>query len=101
MCIAATNDDEQRITSTIYFVIAESLQIDVQHIRPEKHLRDDLDMTPEKQQELTEFIMHLFNDYQLDFTRINTVQDLVEQVLSMQRGLPDYPAAATTNSFVE
>ena len=101
MYIAASNDDEQRMTSTIYFVIAESLQIDIQQISPEKHLRNDLAMTPEKQQELTEFIMHLFNDYQLDFTRINTVQDLVEQVLSMHRGLPDYPAAAITNSFLE
>jgi len=101
VCIAATNDDEQKMTRTIYFVIAESLQIDIQQIRPESHLQQDLAMTPDKQQELTEFIMHLFNDYQLDFTRISTVQDLAEQVLSVHRGLPDFPAATITNSFVE
>ncbi len=43
--------------------------------------------------------MHLFNDYQLDFSTIDSVQDLVDQVLTVLRGLPDFPAPSSTNSL--
>lgn len=95
----SSNDDLQKLTNTIYFVIAESLQIDMQQIRPESRLLQDLAMTPQQQQELSEFIMHLFNDYQLNFSTIDSVQDLVDQVLTVLRGLPDFPAPSSTNSL--
>ena len=42
----SSNDDLQKLTNTVYFVIAESLQIDMQQIRPESRLLQDLAMTP-------------------------------------------------------
>ncbi len=69
------------ITMTVYFIIADTLDIDMLNLQPDTELVKDLNLDSHKIAELTKSIMAGFDNLKLDFSLIQSVQDIVDQVL--------------------
>ena len=69
------------ITMSVYFIIADTLDIDMLELQPDTELVKDLNLDSHKIAELTKSIMASFDNLKLDFSLIQSVQDIVDQVL--------------------
>ena len=69
------------ITMSVYFIIADTLDIDMLNLQPDTELVKDLNLDSHKIAELTKSIMASFDNLKLDFSLIQSVQDIVDQVL--------------------
>ena len=69
------------ITMSVYFIIADTLDIDMLNLQPDTELVKDLNLDSHKIAELTKSIMASFDNLKLDFSLIQNVQDIVDQVL--------------------
>ncbi len=74
---------QNMMAMSVYFVIADAFDIDAMDIEPNLNLDKDLHMTTENKQELSESVMDMFNGRQLDFTAINNVQDIIDQIVTV------------------
>lgn len=72
------------MSMAVYFVLADTFDVDIDDLLPSSDLRADLGMTSSIQTQLDESIMDMFNQAQVDFSRIKTVQDVVDQVAKVQ-----------------
>jgi len=71
---------ENMMSMAVYLVIADTLDIDVDAIFPDSNLKHDLGMTSAVQHELDQSIMEMFNNFQVDFSKADTVGDVVRQI---------------------
>jgi acyl carrier protein len=65
---------------SVYFIIADTFDIDAMDIEPNNRLEKDLHMTAEIKQDLNNVVIDMFNGCQLDFSAIDNVQDIVDQI---------------------
>jgi acyl carrier protein len=75
---------QNMMSMAVYFVLADTFDMDFDDISPNSDLKSDLGMTPTIQAQLDESIMDMFNQAQVDFNQIKTVQDIVDQVAKVQ-----------------
>jgi len=74
---------QNMMAMSVYFVIADAFDIDAMDIEPNLNLETDLHMTTETKQDLSESVMDMFNGRRLDFTAINNVQDIIDQIVTV------------------
>ena len=70
------------LTLSVYFTIADCLDLDAMTLQAEDDLRKHLGMTDIQQQALFESIKDQFEGEQLDFSVIQTVQDIVDLLVT-------------------
>jgi acyl carrier protein len=68
---------------SVYFIIADTFDIDAIDIEPDNNLENDLHMTSETKQELNNLVIDMFDGCKLDFSTIHNVQDIVDQVATV------------------
>lgn len=73
-------------------IIADVFDLDLDDLKGELSLQKDLHMTAEQAEELAETIAEFFDDLQVDFARINTLDDLFNCVVAAE--FEDIPAAS-------
>ncbi|MGZ4958461.1 MAG: acyl carrier protein [Methylomonas sp.] len=66
---------------TVYALIAEVFDMDMDEISPNSDLRNDLGMTAFCQERLDAKIKGMFDNFQVDFNKATTVRDIVNQVV--------------------
>lgn len=69
------------MTMSLNAIIADVFERDLDDIEPGLHMYADLDMDTKKQLELGEIIVEYFDGLQVDFSRIELLADLFEQVV--------------------
>ncbi len=69
------------MTMTVYSVISDVLNVDLENIQNHSHLVNDLGMTDKKQKNLIQSIMEMFDDLVVDLSADSLVQNIVDQVL--------------------
>lgn len=74
---------ENMMSMAVCFVIADTLDLDIDALEPDAHL-SDLGMTEGKRIALDDAIQDMFNQFSVDFTRVSTVRDIVDQVAKVQ-----------------
>ena len=70
------------LTLSVYFTIADCLDLDAMTLQADDDLRKDLSMTDNQQQALFESVKDQFEGEQLDFSVIKTVQDVVDRLVT-------------------
>lgn len=75
---------QNMMSMAVYFVLADTFDVDIDDLSPNSDLKADLGMTSSIQTQLDESIMDMFNQAQVDFSQIKTVQDIVDQVAKVQ-----------------
>jgi len=75
---------QNMMSMAVYFVIADTFDLDVDEVYPDSDLKIDLGMTSPIQKQLDASIMDMFNDLHIDFSEVKTVQDVVDQVAKVQ-----------------
>lgn len=75
---------QNMMSMAVYFVIANTFDLDVDELYPDSDLKNDLGMTAPIQEQLDASIMDMFNDLQVNFSAVKTVQDIVNQVAKVQ-----------------
>ena len=68
---------------SVYFIIADAFELDAMDIEPSKDLEKDFHMTSETKQNLSELVVDMFAGRQLDFSNIHSVQDIVDQIVTL------------------
>jgi len=74
---------QNMMSMAVYFVLADTFDVDIDELLPESDLQLDLGMTPTTQQLLDANIMDMFNNLHIDFSHAKTVQDILNQVNSV------------------
>jgi acyl carrier protein len=69
------------LTMVVYAVLADIFNKDISAISQNNDLQNDLGMTMIIQRKLDIAINDIFDDLHLDFERIKTVQDVIDQVI--------------------
>lgn len=75
---------QNMMSMAVYFVLADTFDLDIDEIYPTSDLQNDLGMTASIQQQLDASIMDMFNQTQIDFSSVKTVQDVVDQITSVR-----------------
>ncbi len=70
------------ITMTVHFLIAEVLDLDMLNIEASSLLESDLGMTESLRKVFSCSIKEMFDGFELDYSFIKTVQDIVNQVIT-------------------
>ena len=74
---------QNMMSMAVYFVLADTFDVDIEDLLPESNLQLDLGMTPSLQELLDANIMDMFNNLHIDFSNAKTVQDILNQVSSV------------------
>jgi len=82
MGIEESDTELSLITMSVHFLIAEVLGLDILDIEHGSLLESDLGMTDELRTILSSSIKEMFDGFELDYSFIKTVQDLVDQVIT-------------------
>lgn len=75
---------QNMMSMAVYFVLADTFELDIDEISPDNDLYADFGMTPSIQSRLDDSIMDMFDQKKIDFSRIKTVQDVVNQLAAVQ-----------------
>lgn len=75
---------QNMMAMSVYFIIADTFDVDAMDIEADNDLQKDLHMTNKIKHELNESFMDMFNGYQLDFSKIHKVQDIVDQIVTVE-----------------
>lgn len=75
---------ENMMSMAVYFVIADTFDLDVDEIQANSNLTKDLGMTKAKQIQLNDAIKDMFNDTSVDFSQVSTIGDVVKQIAKVQ-----------------
>ncbi len=78
---------QNMMAMSAYFVIADALDIDAMDLEGEQDLEKDFHLSDAERQLLSESISEMFNGLELDFSQINQVKDIVDQVLTQNTGV--------------
>ena len=70
------------VTMSVYFLIAELIDLDVMDIDSTSLLEADLGMTEGLRKVFSSSIREMFDGYELDYLFIKTVQDVINQVVT-------------------
>ncbi len=70
---------------SVYFLLSDVLELDLMAFDADLELDRDLKVTNENKRTLNETVMDLFNGCILDFSKITTLQDVVDQVINHSR----------------
>lgn len=70
------------VTMSVYFLIAELIDLDVMDIDSSSLLESDLGMTEGLRKVFSGSIKELFDGFELDYFFIKTVQDVINQVIT-------------------
>ena len=70
------------VTMTVYFLIADVLDLDIMDIESSSLLESDLGMTERLGKVFSCSIKEMFDGFELDYSFIKTVQDVVNQVIT-------------------
>lgn len=88
MCIKYGNNELDTVKAimsmSLNSIIADVFDMDLDDIRQELDLHDDLHISHEQQSALKEMIAEYFDDLQVDFNRIKTLRDLFEIVIESE-----------------
>ena len=82
MGIDESDTELSLITMSVHFLIAEVLALDILDIECSSLLEPDLGMTDELRTVLSRSIKEMFDGFELDYSFIRTVQDIVDQVIT-------------------
>ncbi|WP_427501611.1 hypothetical protein ACQE3E_10580 [Methylomonas sp. MED-D] len=74
---------QNMMSMAVQLVIADTFDLDVDDVSLDRDLQNDLGMDADLRDKLDSSIMEMFNQLHLDFNRIKTVADLVEQVVTL------------------
>ncbi len=69
------------MSMTVYSVISDVLNVELEDIEAHSHLVKDLGMTEQTQKALSQSIMEMFDDLVVDLSANSLVQNIVDQVL--------------------
>ncbi len=69
------------MTMTVYSVISDVLNVDLEDIEAHSHLVKDLGMTEQTRKLLIQSIVDMFDDLVVDLSSDSLVQDIIDQVL--------------------
>jgi acyl carrier protein len=72
---------QNMMSLAVYSVLADVFNRGIENIAQNYDLRNDLGMTPAIQRKLNIAISDIFDNIHLDFNQINTVQDVIDQVV--------------------
>ena len=86
MCIRAGGQNELEsvknlMSMSLMAIISDSLEVDIDEIKPSDHLKTNLHMDDHSRQTLEAQIADIFDGLQLDLTQIDTVGTLLELVV--------------------
>lgn len=85
MCIKVADNELDTVKAlmsmSLNAIIADIFDLDLDEIKPELHLNNDLNISPAQQDELLETIAEYFDDIKIDLTKIRTLNDLFEVVI--------------------
>lgn len=85
MCIKAAKNELDSVkaimTMSLNAIVAQVFACDLDDIEPNLHMYTDLHMDAQKQLELDEIIAEYFDGLQVDFSSIEWLADLFEQVV--------------------
>jgi hypothetical protein len=85
VCIKTGNNELDSLkaimTMSLNAIIAEVFGRDLDDIEPGLHMYTDLNMDKQKQLELGEIIAEYFDGLQVEFSRVELLDDLFEQVV--------------------
>ena len=85
MCFKIGDDELETVkglmTMTVYSVISDVLNVDLENIEPQSNLAKDLGMNDKSQKALSLSIMEMFDDLVVDFSPDSCVQNIIDQVL--------------------
>lgn len=70
------------VTMSVFFLIAELIDLDVMDIDSSSLLESDLGMTEGLRKVFSGSIKELFDGFELDYFFIKTVQDVINQVIT-------------------
>ena len=88
MCGKLGNDEvesmQNMMSMAVYSVLADFFDVNIDDISPSSDLQNDLGMTASIQEQLGRAMMDMFDNLQLDFSQVKTVQDIVNQVVETQ-----------------
>lgn len=79
-----------------YCAIAQTFNLDIDEISEDSDLKHDLGMTAPIQEKLQASIIEMCNGVQVNFSRVKTVQDVVNQVAKLQSFETAYRGARNT-----
>jgi hypothetical protein len=82
MGIDESDTELSLIMMSVHFLIAEVVGVDILDIECSSLLEPDLGMTDELRIILSRSIKEMFDGFELDYSFIKTVQDLVDQVIT-------------------
>ncbi|NJA06169.1 hypothetical protein HC024_10625 [Methylococcaceae bacterium WWC4] len=74
---------QNMMSMAVQLVIADTFDLDVDDVSLDSDLQNDLGMDADLRDKLDSSIMEMFNQLHLDFSRIKTVADVVEQVVTL------------------
>jgi len=75
---------QNMMSMSVYYVIADCLDVDAMDLEPNEDLDNDLHMTDAMKSLLSESIIDMFNGRQLDYSTIHNIQDVVNQVITTE-----------------
>lgn len=85
MCIKIADSEIDTVKAlmsmSLNAIIADIFDLDLDEIKPELHLNNDLHISANQQQELHDTIAEYFDNLSVDFTKIKTLNDLFEVVI--------------------
>ncbi|WGS88140.1 hypothetical protein [Methylomonas sp. UP202] len=74
---------QNMMSMAVQLVIADTFDLEVDDVSLDSDLQNDLGMDADLRDKLDSSITEMFNELHLDFSRIKTVADLVEQVVTL------------------
>ncbi|MFK8066651.1 MAG: hypothetical protein AB8D52_00225 [Gammaproteobacteria bacterium] len=69
------------MTMTVYSVISDILNVELEDIKPHSFLVKDLHMTDKTEKALRQSFMEMFDDLVVDLTSNSSVQTVVDQII--------------------
>lgn len=88
MCGKLGNDEiesmQNMMSMAVYSVLADVFNVDIGDVSPNCDLENDLGMTASSQGKLDTAIRDMFDNLHIDFGKVKTVQDIVDQVVEIK-----------------
>ncbi len=85
MCFKTDDNELETVkglmTMTVYSVISDVLNVELEDIKPHSSLVKDLNMTDKTERALRRSFMEMFDDLVVDLSHSSSVQTIVDQVM--------------------
>ena len=84
MGVTEVDTIKNMMTMAVYFVLADIFDLDVMDIEPSFDLEKDLHITDDHKALLSGAVIDMFNGCELDFSTMHKVQDVIEQIVTVE-----------------